>query len=959
FMVVDAREGWVDTWVQMIDLACTAGRHDLIIDVTDVRPYGAPLKTFGGQASGPAPLAASIIGIEQVLAGATGRRLCGMEAMQIDHEIAASVVAGGTRRCLPGYTRVNTARGSVQIADVVVGDEVITAKGRRRVSGFFRQGRQQLVLVKHAMGEIECTPNHRVAVYDSLGSWSFKEAQELTAGDHLVWDARGTEDGVNVTPAVDHKIAGRVGPAVGVDPNVRQRYPGVCSVAGCPADGTVTRNPALCNTHYLRMQKWGDPLLKTNHGVQGFETPELTPDFAWMIGLLHGDGHVSLRTGTDRPKLVSFAMSDDHPAISQRLQAILSGVGRVAVHQKPGERCHVVSVTNARFAEWCYANVKRANRAINIPEWVFASGSDVRWAYVAGLFDADGSCKTRPLMLTSTVYHSLASDLVRLMASLGVAAHAKPVIRPEEAWQPAWQVAVRGRENYLRTSENLLKHSCKFEAGERSSTGSGGNFGFTQEFVVAHGQSRYGGAKNRIVPVAELERRGIDLDGAFPTEFISVTPLPYLEETYDIEVEDIHQFTAEGLVVHNSARMSMMAWDDPQIWKFLRCKESHTQHWTTNISVEVNSAFHAALAVGDEHATKVLDAVAAGMAVNGEPGIVDSTAHSIGESAPMRMTNPCAEIALEFDPADAAGESCNIGSVDLASFGTDHFAASRAFRLMARFLLRATLNPYPGEAPGRIERRNRRIGVGIMGLQGWLATHGKKMTEFADDPGLRETMTGFRRAVRDSADSLADVLDIPRPRKVTAVAPTGSIAQLGGTGAGIHPVFARYFIRRVRYASTDPKLTGLAAKGYVIVDDVYAANTKVVEFPQQDTLAARYGDLIEQADEIAPADFLAMQNAIQVTLCGGTDGNAVSSTGALPTGMDPAVLVDAMKSVLGKGIKGITMFPEASGRQLAPYERITQDQFEQLSEKLFYAELSNLTGDSNSGECATGACPIR
>ena len=428
-------------------------------------------------------------------------------------------------------------------------------------------------------------------------------------------------------------------------------------------------------------------------------------------------------------------------------------------------------------------------------------------------------------------------------------------------------------------------------------------------------------------------------------------------ESMTIDQEIAASVVAGG--TRRSARMSMMVWDDPQVFEFISCKASWTEHWTTNISVEVDDRFHAALAAGDPHAGRVLTAVATRMAADGEPGLVDSSAHSIGEPTPIRVTNPCSEIGLQFDTLDAAGESCNIGSVDLAAFGTDHLGASRAFRLMARFLLRATLNPYPGEAPGRIERRNRRIGVGIMGLQGWLAAHGAKMTEFAGDQGLREVMTGFRMATRSSADTFADTLGIPRPVKVTAVAPTGSIAQLGGTGAGIHPAFARFFIRRVRYSCSDPKLVELAAKGYTIVDDVYAANTKVVEFPQQELLAARYGELIEQADEISAADFLAMQLAVQLTLCGGTDGNAVSSTGAIPEGMDPAALETAIRSVLGHGIKGITCFPEASGRALSPYERITQEQFEAMSAALFNAELASLTGDSNSGECAGGACPIR
>lgn len=97
--VPDTREGWVNTWVRLVDTACSPG-HDttFIIDVSRVRPFGSPLVTYGGTASGPAPLVASVVEFERVLSGAVGRRLTSMEAMDLDHVIAASVVAGGARR---------------------------------------------------------------------------------------------------------------------------------------------------------------------------------------------------------------------------------------------------------------------------------------------------------------------------------------------------------------------------------------------------------------------------------------------------------------------------------------------------------------------------------------------------------------------------------------------------------------------------------------------------------------------------------------------------------------------------------------------------------------------------------------------------------------------------------------------------------------------------------------------
>jgi ribonucleoside-triphosphate reductase len=403
-----------------------------------------------------------------------------------------------------------------------------------------------------------------------------------------------------------------------------------------------------------------------------------------------------------------------------------------------------------------------------------------------------------------------------------------------------------------------------------------------------------------------------------------------------------------------SARMSIMSWRDPEIFDFISCKADQMHHWSTNISVEIDEDFHDALAAGDPHAEAVLEAVVAGMVANGEPGFVDTHAHSADEPDAIRITNPCGEASLNFDPTDAAGESCNLGSVDLAAFGSDHHGALRAFSLMARFLYRATLNPHHQEAPRRIETHNRRIGVGIMGLQGWVAAHGAKLSSLADRADLLDHLTAFRSAARTSADHLASGLGLPRPVKVTAVAPTGSIAQMRGTTPSINAVMAKYFIRRVRYTDTDPSLVTLEAEGHTVVDDIYAANTKCVEFVVRDGILDHYpAGLIEQSDEISAKQFFSVIAAVQQSFCGWGDGQAVSATAQIPSDMDPSELVAAMRPYLGK-VKGLTVFPNIS-RDLSPYETLTETEYN--ARTLAGPVMS--AGDSNSGECVGGACPVR
>ena len=138
--------------------------------------------------------------------------------------------------------------------------------------------------------------------------------------------------------------------------------------------------------------------------------------------------------------------------------------------------------------------------------------------------------------------------------------------------------------------------------------------------------------------------------------------------------------------------------------------------------------------------------------------------------------------------------------------------------------------------------------------------------------------------------------------------------------------------------------------------DIYAANTKVVEFPQKDALVAKYGpELIEQSDELSFGQFMDLVQTVQDTFCHGSDGQAVSATAQIPQGTDPHELAVDMLPYL-RNLKGVTVFPEVS-RPLAPYERITEEEFNYRVNEL--AMFEEILGDSNDGECDTGACPIR
>jgi ribonucleoside-diphosphate reductase alpha chain len=95
-VVKDSKEGWAKAFRQLLALLWAGEIPQW--DVSRVRPAGARLKTFGGRASGPAPLVELFNFTVQTFRGAQGRRLSSMECHDLMCFIGQIVVVGGVRR---------------------------------------------------------------------------------------------------------------------------------------------------------------------------------------------------------------------------------------------------------------------------------------------------------------------------------------------------------------------------------------------------------------------------------------------------------------------------------------------------------------------------------------------------------------------------------------------------------------------------------------------------------------------------------------------------------------------------------------------------------------------------------------------------------------------------------------------------------------------------------------------
>jgi ribonucleoside-diphosphate reductase alpha chain len=94
--VPDSKIGWAKAYKELLSMLYMG--HIPSWDLSKLRPAGAPLKTFGGRASGPGPLDKLFIFTTNIIKSAAGRKLTSLECHDIMCNIADAIVVGGVRR---------------------------------------------------------------------------------------------------------------------------------------------------------------------------------------------------------------------------------------------------------------------------------------------------------------------------------------------------------------------------------------------------------------------------------------------------------------------------------------------------------------------------------------------------------------------------------------------------------------------------------------------------------------------------------------------------------------------------------------------------------------------------------------------------------------------------------------------------------------------------------------------
>ena len=160
------------------------------------------------------------------------------------------------------------------------------------------------------------------------------------------------------------------------------------------------------------------------------------------------------------------------------------------------------------------------------------------------------------------------------------------------------------------------------------------------------------------------------------------------------------------------------------------------------------------------------------------------------------LRNACTEVTANNSLAPDGGDDsavCNLGSINLANIDSIE-ELHGVVELGTKFLVCGTIRAdLPYSKVKRVREKNRRLGLGIMGMHEWLIQRGER---YEVTPELHRWLRIYKSVSDDVADKFADELGLSRPVGKRAIAPNGSIGIVAGTTTGIEPLFAVAFKRR-------------------------------------------------------------------------------------------------------------------------------------------------------------------
>ncbi len=398
------------------------------------------------------------------------------------------------------------------------------------------------------------------------------------------------------------------------------------------------------------------------------------------------------------------------------------------------------------------------------------------------------------------------------------------------------------------------------------------------------------------------------------------------------------------------ANMGILKVDHPDIIEFISAKKKKGELTNFNLSVGITTTFMEALENDKKYDLinprngKVVRSLKAGDIFqlivesawdNGEPGVLfldrinqDNPTPQLGE---IDSTNPCGEQPL------LPYEACNIGSINLLrmvkevdkGYEIDYDKLEDTVRIAVKFLDNIIdVNRYPLPRIAEITRRNRKIGIGVMGLADLLIRIGIPY-DSTEAVGLGGKIMRFiREKARERSAELAEergvfpnfkgsIYDKPggmrlRNATSTTIAPTGTLSIIAGCSSGIEPVYALSFTRNIldntEFIEVNPLFKEIAKSHNINLEKL----TGIESIQGKREIPKEIRRLFKTTFDIAPEWHIRMQASFQRY----TD-NAVSKTVNFPSNATVDDVREIFVLAYREGCKGVTIYRSSSRPQQA------------------------------------------
>ena len=331
-----------------------------------------------------------------------------------------------------------------------------------------------------------------------------------------------------------------------------------------------------------------------------------------------------------------------------------------------------------------------------------------------------------------------------------------------------------------------------------------------------------------------------------------------------------------------------------------------------------------------------------------EPGFINGMAAL--ERAPwFKGVNPCAEILL------GNKTFCNLTEIDLGKFVGDQAGLIQALKLVARANYRQTcvdLNDGVLQEAWHLNNQFLHLcGVGLTGIA-------RRRNLGAYD------YKQMQRVTTSAAYRMADELDLPRPKNVTTVKPSGTLSKIMDTTEGVHKPLGKYIFNNINFSKHDPLISTLRSANYNVFDHpsdpegvlaTFPVNYEDVEFDKESGKEVNLETAIEQLERY---------KLIQNNWC---QQNVSATISYSPDEVDG--IVDWLYSNWDQYV-GVSFIyrndPTKTAKDLGylylPQEVVTKQEYENYINKLLPIDLEKVENtflEIEDEECATGACPIK